>query len=69
MTITTIQVVSNSDRYHVSQNGVPVLTLLFGNGISQPYAKMNAESEAFKLAIKLMATKETKVKLLENVAL
>ena len=49
----TIQVVENSDRFHVSQDGVPTSTLLFGNGISKEFAQMNANANAFLLCQKL----------------
>ncbi len=48
---TTIQVVENSDRFHVSENSVPVFTFLWGNGISKQFAQINADSEAFKRAV------------------
>jgi hypothetical protein len=53
---TTIQVVENSDRFHVSQNGVPVYTFLFAAngsvGVTKAFAQMNANSEAYLLAVK-----------------
>ena len=44
---TTIQVIINDDRFHVSVNGVPISTHLFGNGISQEFAFMQANSQAY----------------------
>lgn len=60
-----IQVVENSDRFHVSLNRVPQFTFLHGNGISKSFAQMNANSEAFKLAVKLSG-EGNKIKLLEQ---
>lgn len=51
--ITKIQVVENSDRFHVSKDGMPVYTFLFGNGITKSFALMNANAEAYKLCVKL----------------
>lgn len=49
------QVVENSDRFHVSINSVPVVTLLFatdgGVGVSKAFAQMNADAAAYKLAV------------------
>ncbi len=54
--LVSIQVVENSDRFHVSENNVPVYSFLFQKegevGISRAYALMNANSQAWKLAVK-----------------
>lgn len=63
MPTNTIQVVENSDRFHVSLNSMPFRTFLFGNGISKPFAQMNANSEAYQLAVK-MVSERNKIKLL-----
>jgi len=64
-----IQVVENSDRFHVSENNVPVYTFLFavdgGIGVSKAFAQMNANSEAFKLAVKRQL-EGVKIKLLKQ---
>ena len=49
---TQIQVIENSDRFCVLENNVTVYTFLFGNGISKQFAQMNANSEAYKLAVR-----------------
>lgn len=63
--LVSIQIVENSDRFHVSESGTPIYTILHGNGISKPYAKMQAESEAFKLVL-LRQSEGKKVRLLHT---
>ena len=46
-----IQVVENSDRFHVSQDGIPQQTLLIGNYISRQICRDIAKSLAFDLAV------------------
>ena len=55
----SVQIVENTDRFHVSQNHVPVCTFLFSTdtsvGVSKAFAQMNANSEAYKLCCKIAA--------------
>lgn len=64
--MTTIQIVSNPDRFHVSVNSVPVATYLFQTnntvGVTKAFALMNAESMAYQQCLKYQS--EGKIKLL-----
>jgi hypothetical protein len=66
---TQIQVVENSDRFHVSENNVPVHTFLFavdgGIGVSKAFAQMNANAVAYELAVK-RTMEGFKIKLLKQ---
>lgn len=61
----TLQVVENSDRFHVSLDHVPQSTFLFdeNSASSKELANMTVNSFAYKLAVKL-SEKNYKVKLL-----
>lgn len=56
---TTIQVIENSDRFHVSKNGIPQMTFVFGKQYGKPvsrdFAEQSAQSEAYKLTAQLMS--------------
>lgn len=49
--LSKIQVVENSDRFHVCENGIPEATFMANLYISREVANLSANSYALKLAI------------------
>lgn len=47
-----IQVVENSDRFHVSQNGIPQRTFIEKDYLSRPIANAIAKAFAYDLAVR-----------------